>query len=318
MRALRRPSVTPPTLEDPELRVLAEALASTANPRSSDFPAKWWRAPDVAGALYAMHGEACAYCGTAFTRSDAGDVEHFRPKTLYPYLAYRFDNYLLSCLYCNRWKKGNRFPLVGIAAPLPATDRARIADEPRLLIDPTVDPVERWVTFDWHNRNNVPVLVPILPGDGAPSVERIVSTIDFFWLNKSFPLVKDRMNQLHDVLKAISEGKRSEVSRMASRFAPHGALARAIVQAARPEWLPSPRDEVEWLIDDLALELTLARDARELGLLIEAPAKSTKWALAYLWRDPPPPVTPGEVEARLDHHEVTDEIRPLLLKLQAG
>jgi uncharacterized protein (TIGR02646 family) len=320
VRALRRPSVTPPTLQDPRLADVSGALAAIPNPRSDDFPDRWWRAPDVLGALYAMHGNACAYCGIAFTRSDAGDVEHFRPKTLYPYLAYRFENYLLSCLYCNRRRKGDRFPLSGAAPPLPMADQQQLAAEPRLLVDPSLDPVEGWMTFDW-NSQDIPMLVEAAPaGDHLPppAVERVGETIKFFWLNRSRRLLRERLELLGDLLDAIDAGLREPVSRAASRFVPHGALARAIVAAARPNWLPTPHEEMQWLIDDLVKDLTLARRAGSLGHLIEPPAESTRWALAFLWSDPPAPVTAVDVEARLDHHHITAEILPLLQQLTMG
>ena len=64
------------------------------------------------GALYAMQGRVCAYCEQKLPESDRGDVEHFRPKSLYRWLAYAFENYLLSCGHVQPntelWKPGTQ------------------------------------------------------------------------------------------------------------------------------------------------------------------------------------------------------------------
>jgi uncharacterized protein (TIGR02646 family) len=317
MRTLRRPSPSPPTLAEPRLVELIEAIARMPAPGSRDFPNRWWRAPDVLGALYAMHGRACAYCGIEFHRSDSGDVEHFRPKTLYPYLAYRFDNYLLSCLYCNRRRKGDRFPLAGAATPV--TAQRQLEGEPRLLIDPSIDPVEGWLTFDWTSQD-IPMVVAAGSPDSplsADAAARVRETIAFFWLNRSRELLRERLELLGDILDAIDQDRREAVSRQASRYARHGALVRTIVNATRPGWIPTPHDEVRWLVDDLVRDLTLARRAGSLRDVVEAPAESTRWALAILYRDPPPPVTPADVKAHLDAHRVTDDILSLADQLVA-
>jgi hypothetical protein len=68
--------------------------------------------------------EKCAYCEAATAVVAHGDVEHFRPKSIYWWLAYCYDNYLFSCQICNQSYKGDSFPIFGIlmqlTPPLPA------------------------------------------------------------------------------------------------------------------------------------------------------------------------------------------------------
>jgi len=52
----------------------------------------------------------CAYCESV-AESQHGDVEHFRPKSVWWWLACCYDNYLLSCQICNQSYKGDKFPL---------------------------------------------------------------------------------------------------------------------------------------------------------------------------------------------------------------
>jgi hypothetical protein len=61
----------------------------------------------------------CAYCEGKASHVAHGDVEHFRPKDEYWWLAYCFDNYLYSCQRCNQEFKGANFPRLGPRVPEP-------------------------------------------------------------------------------------------------------------------------------------------------------------------------------------------------------
>ncbi len=76
-------------------------------------PAKSALKKDVAG--------KCAYCEASTEVVAHGDVEHFRPKSVYWWLAYCFDNYLFSCQICNQTHKGDNFPISGriLSEPMP-------------------------------------------------------------------------------------------------------------------------------------------------------------------------------------------------------
>jgi hypothetical protein len=57
MRNLYRPKVSLPTL----VRIRQDYPFKKNG--KADFPDGQWNNPDVRGALYAMHGRVCAYCG---------------------------------------------------------------------------------------------------------------------------------------------------------------------------------------------------------------------------------------------------------------
>jgi uncharacterized protein (TIGR02646 family) len=57
----------------------------------------------------------CAYCETPATVIAYGDVEHFRPKSTYWWLAYCYENYLASCTVCNQMYKRDNFAIVNAA-----------------------------------------------------------------------------------------------------------------------------------------------------------------------------------------------------------
>lgn len=101
----------------------------------------------VKEALWAAQNDKCAYCEGTFRAFGYGDVEHYRPKGYsqqarggrksypgYYWLAYRWENLLVSCEPCNRARKRNLFPLRDPARR--ARNDAGLAQEQPLLIDP--------------------------------------------------------------------------------------------------------------------------------------------------------------------------------------
>ena len=60
--------------------------------------------------LLAETGGKCAYCEAPTSAVAFGDVDHYRPKSSYWWLAYCYDNYLASCQLCNQRFKKEAFP----------------------------------------------------------------------------------------------------------------------------------------------------------------------------------------------------------------
>ena len=61
--------------------------------------------------LLAETNGKCAYCEAPTSVVAFGDVEHYRPKSRYWWLAYCYDNYLVSCQICNQRFKKDDFPI---------------------------------------------------------------------------------------------------------------------------------------------------------------------------------------------------------------
>jgi len=106
---------TPKPLEKQLLKRLSDetsAITQAINPKAEadkrygNARKTQWFAPVVKelGRL-AGPGERCMFC----SGSEASDVEHYRPKAIFPELAMTWENYLWSCTPCNRGKL-NRFP----------------------------------------------------------------------------------------------------------------------------------------------------------------------------------------------------------------
>ena len=84
----------------------------------------------------------CWYCEARQDRSD-NTVDHFRPKSLYPWLAFKLNNFRYACTFCNSVRtnpdtgesggKGDHFPLF---VPPRATNSAELLSEDFILLDP--------------------------------------------------------------------------------------------------------------------------------------------------------------------------------------
>ncbi|MFB7146089.1 HNH endonuclease [Agrobacterium deltaense] len=73
-------------------------------------------------------GGKCAYCEASTDVVAHGDVEHFRPKSKYWWLAYDFDNYVFACQICNQIYKGDNFPISGQLLGAPVMPNAQPSD----------------------------------------------------------------------------------------------------------------------------------------------------------------------------------------------
>lgn len=120
------------------------------NPKKS-FPFKVYSSEEVKAALERLFRGKCAYCETRYAASQPMDVEHWRPKSVYPWAASDWDNLLPSCIDCNRERKqllidegkkvlagkGTLFPLA--SGSKRAATRAAMALEEPLLLHPCND-----------------------------------------------------------------------------------------------------------------------------------------------------------------------------------
>ncbi len=76
--------------------------------RDFEFDNKIYAATSVKNSLRNAQSGKCCYCERY---EEIGDVEHFRPKDNYYWLAYDWENLLFSCPKCNRSFKRTKFPL---------------------------------------------------------------------------------------------------------------------------------------------------------------------------------------------------------------
>jgi uncharacterized protein (TIGR02646 family) len=123
----------------------------------------------VKDTLVAMSGKYknCMYC----ERSEATDVEHFKPKSKFKAEIFTWLNLLYCCTPCNR-HKGTQFPIDASGAAL--------------LIDPSKEDPWQYLTFDSETGNIDPLFVLGL-NDYAP---KGVETVKVLKLNRQRGLEK--------------------------------------------------------------------------------------------------------------------------------
>lgn len=89
----------------------------------------------VKAALFDGQSGKCAYCEKREEQAKYRDAEHYRPKSVYWWLTWTWENLLFACIDCNRDHKKEQFPLVDGAARLVARQPPPGAEQP-LLLDP--------------------------------------------------------------------------------------------------------------------------------------------------------------------------------------
>lgn len=165
-------SAEPPALAAARAKYLPLARAADVEERSN-LLAKGYRDAAV-GALFEMQHNKCCYCEKLEEQAKYRDVEHYRPKSVYWWLTWTWENLLFSCLECNRDGKRDSFPLALGSVPLVA-EQVPPGTEVPLLIDPTgvdVDPwteivfkpvkqhgLERWLPFGVTTRGRETIAV---------------------------------------------------------------------------------------------------------------------------------------------------------------
>jgi hypothetical protein len=83
-----------------------------------EFIGQRWK--DAKKYLFQESSNKCAFCEAKVPHVAHGDIEHYRPKSTYWWLAYAWDNYLSSCQLCNQSFKSTHFPIKNQAMLAPS------------------------------------------------------------------------------------------------------------------------------------------------------------------------------------------------------
>lgn len=85
---------------------------SQASKKQIDNAINKYNHPEIKAALEGMFNCKCAYCESKVSIVAYGEIEHFRPKSIYEDLTFDWHNFLYSCTICNSVNhKGSKFPL---------------------------------------------------------------------------------------------------------------------------------------------------------------------------------------------------------------
>lgn len=178
-----------------------------------------YKGKDVVEALEKLFHSKCAYCESKYTHLMPVDIEHFRPKSKYPWLEFDWNNLLPSCIDCNRKRyqdvqdgenklagKKDDFPLFNSTAPLNDAKSEKDHDleeeeKIRQLLNPCIENPEDYLKYD----DNGYILSKNADID---TIERGHKSIEIFGLYR-LELVKERKEHLIGIvatLNRITEG----------------------------------------------------------------------------------------------------------------
>ena len=155
------------------------------------FESMVWRA--LRRYITEVFHDKCAYCEVSIEAGAPTQVEHYRPKSAYYWLAYDMSNYVPACAWCNG-KKGAKFPLEagGVRAVNPGDD---LDLEKPVLLNPSLDEPEKHLRFEAETENALGGAVQAISTRGE-------ETIDLFKLNR-VDLFDKRRKKQKNVRKAV-------------------------------------------------------------------------------------------------------------------
>lgn len=135
------PNFKGPKRVQSNLKLLHKFIANELN---SDSKEKWdstiWK--EAKAQLLTESNNKCAYCETPTRVVAYGDVEHFRPKSIYWWLAYSYDNYLVSCTACNQEYKKDFFEIH------PGSTRMKAPRVTKSMKESTLQEIAKQMTVD--------------------------------------------------------------------------------------------------------------------------------------------------------------------------
>lgn len=133
-------------------KIIPTKLCNIAAPtQSCDIDRKIYGDHTVKERLWLDQHKKCAYCERKRDIGE-GDVEHYRPKAIYYWLAYDWTNLLYSCKTCNVSYKRSHFPLIDESKR--SIESQDCANETPALINPYYENPADFLQF--HNEYVVP------------------------------------------------------------------------------------------------------------------------------------------------------------------
>nr|WP_281423106.1 retron system putative HNH endonuclease [Paenibacillus oenotherae] len=160
---------------------LLEQRSLRENQNYSRILSQFSRNPEIRSELKMLFCNKCAFCESSLTELY---VAHFRPKSLYEWLTFEWDNLVLCCRECNK-AQGAGFPIKGKRGKVLSSIEELRETELSLLIDPCYDIPEEHIAFDYD-------------GNILALTDRGNETIRAFELNRP-SLVRSRKMRINEV-----------------------------------------------------------------------------------------------------------------------
>jgi len=185
-------SQIPSSLQSKETNELRNEIIDNKKFIKTDKFEKAYKSDDIKKALKAIYHSKCAYCEQ---KVEELHVEHYRPKSIYWWLAYSWDNLLLACPVCNR-NKSNHFEMEGLKVVFHSSELPDIHNlglkydhqENPKFINPETENVENDLVFKKDGSVS------------SPKNHRLQHTIDRCKLDRTY-LNDERRKVLEDLIK---------------------------------------------------------------------------------------------------------------------
>jgi hypothetical protein len=240
LRRRRSASAIPAAFKQPKLGKKSELLV-TSYYQAVNGKIEWdsgqWK-PAKGALKQDSHGK-CAYCEAPVAVVAHGDVEHFRPKSIYWWLAFAFDNYLFSCQICNQTHKADKFPVQGPRVVGPAMAPAmpagqQLADlHTAVTLDPMLVSDANLIAL-W-SPEQAELVNPYLEDPESLFVYEIDAVNEEVWIRSAgTPRADQAIQASHDCLGLNRDELRSErFIHLAQLIALNKLLSYSLPQAAR-------------------------------------------------------------------------------------
>lgn len=173
--------------------------------KSKDFDNIWSKALKVV--LWEKQNKRCCLCEKKLNDVYSTDVEHYRPKVIYWWLAYNYMNYYLACAECNRKYKQTKFPLFDETQKIDYTTRKNIKAEQPLLINPLFDNPRDYFRLHFRYASNtrtttIMTLIPKEKKGNNYNYQKAKTSIDVYNLDLS-DYDKSRHETLRDFFNKL-------------------------------------------------------------------------------------------------------------------
>jgi len=171
----------------------------------------------------------CAYCESKYLVTSDTWIEHYRPKSVYYWLAYEWSNLLPSCSICNRSKSDN-FPLIYdknkiIQPPIMnhkliqnelRANNLNLLNESPYILHPKIDDPEKF--FDYRiDENKIGIEIFGIDNEGKNDIEKKYkgkgeATIQICNLNRNelkinrFKIIENFINSINIIFISIKKG----------------------------------------------------------------------------------------------------------------
>ena len=169
-----------------------------------------YKTKDVQTKLSEIYHNKCAYCEKNIDDTDK-HIDHYRPKSKYFWLAFSWDNLLLSCGQCNRDNKKDKFEIEGAKQEYENYKLYSLGELQNIIkkLDEKEKPLivnPEQVTQIFLDNNLSFYLFDELAGKIFSTEKRLKHTISLLGLNRK-ELLKKRLTILNDIKNTIKRRK---------------------------------------------------------------------------------------------------------------